>query len=145
MRRFLLLVLLLAAIAIGVGIYLGWWSVAIHHDKIHSDLSWGKQEAGHVANEAEKQGEKIRSGADSAAHSKTVQGRIADVNPGASTFNLETADQNKLTLHTEATTQIEEENQPTKLDPSKDGAQATVVYQVKDNKNYATRVTLAAK
>lgn len=145
MARFLLVVLLLAAIVFGVGIYLNWWSLNIHHDQINADLHRGKEEADRLGNKIDKEGEKVKEGAKAAANSKTVKGQIRSVDPAANAFVLETPKQKSLEMHTEHTTQIQEGNRATQLDSSKVGDQATVVYQEKDGKNYATRVTLAAK
>jgi hypothetical protein len=133
MGRFLLIVLLLAAIVFGVGIYLGWWSFAVHREQIHHDVTWGEKEA-------EKKGAQVKEGANAVANSKTATGKIRSVDDATDSFVLDTGKQPPLTLYTEPTTNM----QITQLDDKK-GAKATVVYEEKDGKNYATRITLAAK
>lgn len=138
MGRFLAFLILLAAVAAGVGYYRGWFKISVDEGQIKHDTQAAQEKVKELGQEAKQAvtGEKTPAGP------TTASGQIKQLAPTGDHLILETADKTDLTVYLDAATKVTRNNKPTKLRTIKPGEKAEVVYQAKDGKNVAQSITL---
>ncbi len=72
---------------------------------------------------------------------ETVKGKVVKVNATEQTFTFKTADAKDLTFHMDASSKIRLNNQDAKLADLQEGAEVTVIYEVKGGKNIVASIT----
>jgi Cu/Ag efflux protein CusF len=153
MRKFLLTLIVLIAIVIGVGFYLGWFVASMDRNadsngKITVSLDinpakiFGTTQA--VAQKAEQVERGIKEKIDGQGNAETVKGTIAKVEPAAKRLVVTSGDK-EVTIVVEPTSKVRLNDADIKLDDLRVGDHINAVYDVKDGQNIARSVTVAAR
>lgn len=139
MGRFFAVVVLLAAIVIGVGFYLDWfdftrttsgertqYTVQVNKDKVRHDT--------HSAVEsAQDAGRRIKEGAQDLIAGKSAKGKLVEVNAAAGTLSVDTGAAEPLRFTTLPESKVQTSKEAKRLDDLSPGQQLTVAYHEDKN------------
>jgi hypothetical protein len=142
MARFLLALVVIACIVLGVGFYLNWFHFSVDHGKVDADLTKAKEQARDLGRKAKNVGDQAKEEAKVLADTQTAKGQVKQADPADRRFVVETTDHKELTLYTDAASKVERDGRAVGPDELRVGDPVTVAYQVKNGKNYVTRVTV---
>jgi hypothetical protein len=154
MRKFLLTLIVLIAIVVGVGFYLGWFAVSMDRNvdgngkiTVSLDINPGKISGTTqaVAQKAEQVGHGIKDKIDGHGNAETVKGTIAKVEPAAKRVVVMTSGDKEVTIVVEPASKVRLNDAEIKLDDLRVGDQINADYDVKDGQNIARSVTVAAR
>jgi hypothetical protein len=147
--RVLLVVVLIAAVLVGVGFYMGWlnlsWTgngqdlrdlrVGLDKDKFKSDM----QKAGHAAAKA---GEAVNDKLHAAVGTPTVRGTVKDVTMSPERITVDAADKKTVTAEVTDQTSIKVGERKAALEDLKPGMPVLMECNVKDGQYTARSITV---
>jgi hypothetical protein len=154
MRKFLWTLIVLIAIVVGVGFYLGWFVGSIDRNadgdgKITVSLDinpakiWGTTQK--VAQKAEQVGHDVKDKIGGHGNAETVKGTIAKVEPAAKRVVVTTSGDKEVSIVVEAASKVRRNDTEIKLDDLRVGDHINADYDVKDGQNIARSVTVTAR
>lgn len=150
MLRLLGFLVVLIALVVGAGYFLGWFgfstqrntpnnekltvSLEVDSEKIKEDAETARQKAKAIGDSVQ----------DSIAQvgAETAKGTIVSIHEAENRFVVRTMDKKELTLQMEPSAKARLNNQEVGLKDFRAGDPVTVVYKVKDGKNLARSVTV---
>lgn len=142
MGRLLLALVVIACIVLGVGFYLDWFHFSWDREKTNADLAKAGDQVKDLGRKARNAGDQAKEAAKVLAETQTAKGQVKQADPADHRFAVETTDHKELTLYTDAATTVERNGQAAGPDELRVGDPVTVAYQVKNGKNFVTRVTV---
>jgi hypothetical protein len=142
MARFLLALVVIACVVLGLGFYLGWFQFGVDRGKVDADLAKAKEQTKDLGRKARNAADRATEGAKVLTETQTAKGQVKQVDPPEHRIVVETTDHKDLTLYTDAGSKVERNGQAVGPDGLRAGDPVTVAYQVKDGKNFVTRVTV---
>jgi hypothetical protein len=149
MRKFLLTLIVLIAIGVGVGFYLGWFVVSMDRNvdgngKITVSLDINPAKITGTTQVVAQKAEQIKEKIEVHGNAETVKGTIAKVEPAAKRLVVTSGDK-EVTIVVEPTSKVRLNDADIKLDDLRVGDHINAVYDVKDGQNIARSVTVAAR
>jgi Cu/Ag efflux protein CusF len=149
MRKFLLTLIVLIAIFVGVGFYLGWFVVSMDRNvdgngKITVSLDINPAKISGTTQAVAQKADQIKEKIDGHGNAETVKGTIAKVEPAAKRVVVTSGDK-EVTIVVEPTSKVRLNDADIKLDDLRVGDHINAVYDVKDGQNIARSVTVAAR
>jgi hypothetical protein len=142
MARLFLALLVIACIVLGVGFYLDWFHFSVNQEKVDGDLAKAREQARDLGRKAKNVGDQARETAKVLADTQTAKGQVKQADPADHRFVVETTDHKEVRLYTDAASKFERDGQAVGPDQLRVGDPVTVAYQVKNEKNFVTHVTI---
>jgi hypothetical protein len=150
MGRFVLGLVVLVAIAVGVGFYLGWFDFSARRDaqkdevnlKVGVDVGRIKSDTAAAKEKVKDFGESVKDKFQRSSTHQSAKGTVDSVNATDSWFKLTTTDDKSLTIDVEPTSQVRLRDDAIPLKDLRAGDRVAVDYEVKDGKTVAQKVTV---
>ncbi len=146
MRAVCAVLIVLAALGLGMGLYLHWFSVTVDKERITEDTAEARDKVSGLGKQIEAKIDSAKEkSATKGSESQTAAGKVNKVEVADNRFQMTTTGNKEVTVYTNTSSELRLNGEAFTLEELQRDDNVRVTYDVMDGKNLATSVTVSRK